>query len=126
MSIGSDARKKKDTSETRTSQRKDTDLTSVEKLNIDEEGVLKIIEDILGSGQGLASIFGGEQATGLYNSTVAKEQGEDLATKVVGEIARLTAERETTKRGSETLQGDQRTDTKEREFGIESEFNLGL
>lgn len=64
-----------------------------ERLDISQEGMDKIIQDVLGQAGGLASIFAGEQATGLYDSTVANQAAGDLAARVAGELAKLTAER---------------------------------
>lgn len=66
-----------------------------EKLNIDPAGVEKILQDILGGEQGLASIFSGEQTSGIYSSSVAAQASGDLLTKLAGEIAKLTAEKTT-------------------------------
>ncbi|MEY8217467.1 MAG: hypothetical protein RPT13_03900 [SAR324 cluster bacterium] len=68
--------------------------TQRQKLNIDEAGVQKIIEDVLGGAEGLASIFGGEQTAGIFNSSVSAQAAGDLASKLAGEIAKLTAEQE--------------------------------
>lgn len=72
--------------------------TTKDKLNISDEGTAKIIEDLLSGsgGRGLASIFAGEQSAGIFNSSVAAQEAGNFAANVVGEIAKLTAERETT------------------------------
>lgn len=70
--------------------------TVTEQLDIDEAGVQKILQDILGSEQGLAAIFSGEQASGLFGSTVAAQASGDLLAKLAGEIAKLTAKKVTT------------------------------
>lgn len=74
-------------------QNSTTKGTVKEKLNIDKAGVQKILQDILGGEQGLASIFSAEQVSGIYNSSVAAQASGDLLTKLAGEIAKLTAEK---------------------------------
>lgn len=73
-----------------------------EKLNIDQEAVMKIIQDVLGGAGGLAELFSTENVSGLYNSTAAVQAAGDLASKLVGEIAKLTAEKESTVEESTT------------------------
>ena len=70
--------------------------TTVQKLNIEQDAVDKIIQDVLGGADGLAAIFSGEQTSGIFDSSVAAQAAGDLASKLVGEIAKLTAEQETT------------------------------
>jgi len=66
-----------------------------ERLKIDDVAIQKIIEDVLGGAEGLADIFAGEQTAGIFDSSVAAEAAGDLAAKLAGEIAKLTAEKET-------------------------------
>ena len=65
--------------------------TITKQLEIEEEGVQKIIADILGSEQGLASIFSEENVSGLFDTTVAKQASGDLLANLAGEIAKLQA-----------------------------------
>ena len=60
-------------------------------LDIEEEGVQKIMADILGGTEGLAEIFSEQGAAGLYSTSVAAQASGDLVTKLAGEIAKLTA-----------------------------------
>ena len=83
--------------------------TGREKLNIDQAGIDKIIQDVLGGADGLAAIFSGEQSAGVFNSSVAAQASGDLAAKLVGEIAKLTAEKET----SSTTNNKQIVNTKQ-------------
>ena len=69
--------------------------TTREKLTLDQDAINKIIEDVLGGAGGLAEIFAGEQTAGIFDSTSAASAAGDLASKLVGELAKLTAERET-------------------------------
>lgn len=69
--------------------------TQRERLKVSDEAIQKIIEDVLGGTEGLASIFAGEQTAGIFSSSVAAQAAGDLSAKLAGEIAKLTAERET-------------------------------
>lgn len=69
---------------------------TTEYLELDEEAITKILEDLLGSAQGLASIFSGEQATGLYSSSAAAAEAGDFAAQVVGELAKITGKKVST------------------------------
>ncbi len=66
----------------------------VERLRLDPFAVKKIIQDVLGGAEGLASIFQGEQTAGIFDSSVAAQASGDLAAKLVGELTKLTAEKE--------------------------------
>lgn len=70
--------------------------TQTEQLNVDQQAITKIINDILGGPQGLASIFSDQNVSGLYGSTVSKQAAGDLVSKLAGEIAKLTAKKTTT------------------------------
>jgi hypothetical protein len=60
-------------------------------LELDDVAVDKIIADVLGGAGGIADIFSQEKAGGLFDSTAAAQATGDLAAKLTGEIARLTA-----------------------------------
>lgn len=68
---------------------KDVKGTTRESIEVDEEGIFAMIEDTLEGQQGLAQIFTDENVSGLYDSTVAKEQGEELIGKISGELAKI-------------------------------------
>ena len=74
---------------------------TTEQLQIDEAGIQKIIQDVLGGADGLASIFSGQQNAGVFSSSVSAQAAGDLATRLAGEIAKLTAKRVTTKEEEE-------------------------
>ncbi len=74
-----------------TSSKNRTSLTRTEQLDISQEGIDKIIQDILGGEQGLASIFSAENNAGIFNSSVAADASGNLLSKLAGEIAKLTA-----------------------------------
>ena len=88
--------------------------TTTERLNIEQEGIDKIIQDVLGGAEGLASIFSGEQNAGIFDSSVAAQAAGDLASRLVGEIAQLTAEKETTQEAKTT----QKSKSKEKTGGL--------
>ena len=90
--------------------------TQRERLNISQEAINKIIEDVLGGAGGLAEIFAGEQTAGIFDSSVAAEAAGDLATKLAGEIAKLTAEKEITQVAAEETVSEQKQE--ERDEGI--------
>jgi len=71
--------------------------TISEQLEIDEAGVQRIIQDILGSEQGLASIFSEENIAGIYSSSVASQASGNLLANLAGEIAKLTAKKVSTR-----------------------------
>ncbi|PHQ81738.1 MAG: hypothetical protein COB66_01315 [Coxiella sp. (in: Bacteria)] len=103
-----------------------------EKLNIDQAGIDKLIGDVLGGADGLASIFGGEQTAGIFSSSVSAQAAGDLATKLVGELAVLTAERVTTqdtvgvRAGTSTEDEKTTKKSRETEFATETEGSFGI
>jgi len=115
MSIGGSAETSRKDSTTQTDQTTKTSGTTTDQLVVDQAGIDKLVQDILSSNQGLADIFSGEQSSGLYNSTTAASMAGDLASKVAGEIAKLTGKRtiaedkSSLSYGKETTRG---TDTK--------------
>lgn len=85
--------------------------TTTETMQLDEAAIAKIIQDVLGSTQGLASIFGGEQATGLYGSSVAAQEAGNFAAQLVGELAKLTGKKITTSKEDESATSTGSTET---------------
>lgn len=69
------------TGKTKTTQQR---VLSAEAMN-------KIMSDILGSEQGLASLATGENVSGSFGSTGRTQLTQDFLTKVAGELAVLTA-----------------------------------
>jgi hypothetical protein len=84
-----------------------TDTTQTERLKLDEAAIQKIIEDVLGGAEGLAGIFSKEQAAGVFDSSVAAQAAGDLASKLVGELAKLTAEKEVTQTGTQVTKSQE-------------------
>jgi hypothetical protein len=66
--------------------------TITTKKNISQEGINKLIYDVLSSDQGLAALGGVENASGGYKSSTKSLLSQDLITKIVGELANVTAE----------------------------------
>ena len=62
------------------------------KLNIDQAGLDKIVQDILGSEQGLAQLVQGQNTAGLYGSSTNTLMAQQFVTDIAGELAKLTAE----------------------------------
>lgn len=95
---------------------------STDRLDISDEAIDKIISDILAGPEGLASIFGGEQNSGIFDSSVAAQAAGDLTAKITGEIAKLRAERIQTEDRTQTqtkdTQQESRTDTKQKKKGL--------
>lgn len=77
------------------------------QLQLDQAAIEKLIEDVLGNESGLASIFGGEQTAGIFDSSVAAQASGDLAANLVGELAKLTGKTVTS--DTETVNSDIRT-----------------
>ena len=93
-----------------------------DRLEISDEAIDKIVSDILSGPEGLASIFAGEQAAGVFNTSVAAQAAGDLTAKITGEIAKLRAERvQTEKREqtqTQTVEQEQATQTKQKKKGL--------
>ena len=66
---------------------------ATEQLILDPAAIQKIIQDVLGGSEGLASILSGEQNAGIFNSSVAQGQATDLVQGLVGELAKLTGKK---------------------------------
>lgn len=66
--------------------------TQTRSLKIDQAGIDKLIYDVLSSDQGLAALSGGENIVGGSASSTKALLSQDLVTKLIGEIAKLTAE----------------------------------
>lgn len=100
--------------------------TEVEQLQLDSAAVQQIIQDVLSGPQGLASIFGGEQSSGLFNSSVSAQAAGDLAAKLVGELAKITGKNVKTidltgteeETASETQTQESETKTKSKDKGL--------
>ena len=93
--------------------------TTKQRLEIEDEAIERIINDVLGGAGGLAEIFSGEQTAGIFDSSVAAQASGDLASKLVGELAKLRAEQVT-----ETKQTSTQQQTQDKEGPIEKLGNL--
>lgn len=76
----------------RTSTTTNASGTQKSKLNIDQAGLDKIIQDILGAEQGLASLVQGQSTAGLYGASTNTLLTQKFVTDIAGELAKLTAE----------------------------------
>lgn len=65
--------------------------TQTTSSNISSEGVNALLQQILQSNQGLASVASGQKTAGLYNSTVNQQMINDLITRASGEVAKQQA-----------------------------------
>lgn len=96
--------------------------TETEQLKLDQAAINKIIEDVLGGAQGLASIFQGEQTAGIFDSSTSAQAAGNLAAKLAGEIAKITGE--TVRTVEEDRTRAQRTSGKSRTTSFEAEAKL--
>lgn len=65
--------------------------TTTTSGNISQAGVDSMIQQILGSTQGLAAVTGQQKVAGLYNSSTNKLLSNDLITSAAGKVAALQA-----------------------------------
>lgn len=77
--------------ETKTSGTRKGTTTVTKQLDISQEGLDKIVADILGGEQGLAEVFSEENIAGIFDTTVGAQAAGDLITNLAGELAKLTA-----------------------------------
>lgn len=82
-----------------------------EYTDISPEAVERILQQVLGGTEGLASIFSQEQVSGLYSSTTAAQASGDLLAQLAGEIAKLTAPKITERTEEEKLTSEGSTET---------------
>jgi len=68
-----------------------------EQLKLDQAAIEKLISDVLSGPGGLAEIFAGEQNAGIFNSSAAAQAAGDLSAKLVGELAKITGEKVTSR-----------------------------
>jgi len=61
--------------------------TNTTKSNLSQAGVQELIDQILRSNQGLASVAQGQKTAGLYNSTVNQQLINDLITRTTASVA---------------------------------------
>ena len=90
-----------------------------EQLVLEQEAIDKIMEDVLSkAGEGIKDIFSGEQNIGLFDSSVSAQAAGDLASKLAGEIAKITGRTEILT----AEDAEQKRRRKERETEHEIEF----
>lgn len=74
-------------------------IGSTQKV-LSQAAIDKLIYDVLASNDGLASLATGENLSGAYSSSAKSQMAQDFTTKLIGELANVTAE--TITQGSET------------------------
>lgn len=72
--------------------------TTTKNPNISQEGINAMLQQLLGSNQGLASITSGQNSSGMYNSSVNTQLTNDLLSRVTGQVAALNAPETTTQK----------------------------
>lgn len=70
---------------------KGTSSSQTTSSNMSKEGMDALLQQILGSSQGLAAIAGGQKASGMYNSTVNQMLMNDFVTRAAGELEKQRA-----------------------------------
>lgn len=65
--------------------------TSTSKLNLSDNTVLALVNKLLGQTNGLAALTQGQNASGMYNSTVNTQQANDLISRVTTDVAAQAA-----------------------------------
>jgi hypothetical protein len=79
--------------------------TVTQGLDISQQGVDKMIQDILASTQGLAAVSQGQRGAGIYNSSTNQQLTNDLLDRTTASVARDTAKSvQTTSGGQTTVQ----------------------
>lgn len=105
--------------ETRTSV-----TTGSSQLKLEQEGIDRIIENILSGPEGLAAIFQGEQTAGIFGSTVSAQAAGNLVANIVGEIAKITGETVTSETTDDILSFTKKKKGRTTGFETEAEFKL--
>jgi len=103
-----------------------SDITTTEAIEVDEAGILKMINDILQGTGGLADIFGAEAGAGVFDSSAAKGGTEDLLAKIAGEIAKVTATKTRTQAGTKEAEQESTTKSSAESPGLISKLSFGL
>lgn len=76
--------------------------TQITRKNLSEEAINKLIYDALSSDQGLAALASGENLAGGSKSSSKTLLAQDMMTKLIGELASVTAETEQTMKEEKT------------------------
>lgn len=84
---------------------KGTNSTSTTKSNVTPQGMNALIQQILGSAQGLSAVASGQKGAGVYNSSTNQLLINDLITRTAGELAKAQAGSTTTTRGTPKVGG---------------------
>lgn len=65
--------------------------TQTTRKDISQEGLNKLVYDVLAADSGLASLASGENLSGGFGSSVKSQLAQDMTIKLAGELANLTA-----------------------------------
>ena len=65
--------------------------TTVRRKEVTQEAVDKYIYDVMSSDQGLAALSSGENLSAGFNSSSKTLMAQDMMTKLIGELAQITA-----------------------------------
>lgn len=82
-------------------------MSGSKKKVLSQEAINKLIYDAMSSDQGLASLASGENLSGGFNSSTKTLQVQDFMTKLIGELALVTAEEVQT--GTKESKGEKNT-----------------
>lgn len=70
--------------------------TGTTQKRLSQQAIDKLVYDVLSADAGLASLATGENMSGAYGSSAKSQLAQDFATKLIGELANVTAETVTT------------------------------
>lgn len=82
---------------------KGSSSSSTTSSNISKGGMDAIVQQILGSANGLAQVSSGQKIAGLYNSTTNQQLTNDLISRTAGELAKQQAGTTTTTKNKAPL-----------------------
>jgi hypothetical protein len=99
---------------------------NTEQLELDDAAVQQIIRDVLGGADGLAAIFAGEKNAGLFNASASNQAAGDLASKLVGELAKITGKNVSTTDQTEETEQTEESRTKSRSKSDDGGLLSGL
>lgn len=79
------------TSSNTVNDRKNVDLTTVNTEEVSSEKAAALLQQLLGSIQGLAAVSSGQKATGMYDSTTSSQLTNDLLARSTADVAALSS-----------------------------------
>ena len=87
------------------SSAKGSSTSTTTRSDISAEGTQQILNQILGSAQGLSQVAQGQKSAGIYNSSTNRLLVNDLLSRTAGEVAKLQAGTTTTNKTAGKLSG---------------------